>query len=290
MSYNEITKYSSPNYSQGRGGKKIDKLVIHWWGDPNQNPSTSGVVNWLCNPAAGTSAHFVVSGTNREVYQIVDDTNTAWHAGDFTANQTSLGIECDPRCRDEDYDTIAELIADLWRYYGKLPLVPHNRFTSTRCPGNYDLARLEREAQEKFNPTPKPPVNPHKDVPAAIKLPVAIKFISKLQKTEVWDLDTNPNYKSVKTLSLGEEFNAYAKIEFNGAVYYQTEYAYSKKNKTGVNSADLALYVPPAPEPVPPVIVPPVPTVDYGKENNTLLKQIWEALKKLLNVFNLKDK
>lgn len=278
MAYNEITNRNSPNYTKGRGGKKIDKIVIHWWGDPNQNPSTGGIVNWLCNPAAGVSAHFVASGTNREVYQLVNDADTAWHAGDWNANQTSLSIECDPRCRDEDYDVVAELIADLWKYYGKLPLEPHNKFTSTRCPGNYDLNRLKSLAEEKLNPTPLKPVNPHKPVPNAVKLDKPTKYIAKLQKTEVWDLDTNPNYQSVKSLSLGEEFVAYAKIDFNNATYYQTEYAFTKKNKTGVNSNDLVLYVKPEekPEPV-------EPPIDYGKENNDLLKQILAIVQAILS-------
>ena len=293
MAYNENNSKNSPNYSPGRSGNRVDKLVIHWWGDPNQNPTADGVANWLCNPAAGTSAHFVITGTNRMVYQIVDDADTAWHAGDWKANLTSLGLELDPRCRDEDYDVAAEVIADLWRYYGKLPLYPHNKFTSTRCPGNYDLNRLHRLAEEKLNPTPPAPVNPHKDVPAAVKLPKAIKFISKLQKTEVWDLDTNPNYKSVKTLSLGEEYNAYAVFNFNDAKYYQTEYAFDKKNKTGVNSVDLVPYVEPEQPVEQPVVVP--PTVikrpvddkpDYSRENNSLLKWIIETIKR---IFNIKD-
>lgn len=156
MAYKEITSRNSPNFTSGRQGKKIDKIVIHWWGDPNTKPSTLGVVNVLCNPSRQASAHFVVSGTNREVYQIVNDKDTAWHAGDWNTNLTSLGIECDPRCRNEDYDVIAEVIADLWKYYGKLPLYPHKKFMATRCPGNYDLNRLAKLAEEKLNPKPKP--------------------------------------------------------------------------------------------------------------------------------------
>lgn len=149
--YNELTSSNSPNYTAGRGGNKIQSITIHWWGDPAQSPSAEGVVNWLCNPAAQVSAHLVVTGTGRRVWQLVNDQDTAWHAGNWTGNQTSIGIECDPRCRDEDYDTIAEVIADLWRYYGKLPLRGHNSWVATRCPGNYDLGRLQRLAEVKLS-------------------------------------------------------------------------------------------------------------------------------------------
>lgn len=149
MAYNYITQYDSPNYTAGRQGNNISSITIHWWGDPSQNPSFEGVTAWLCNPAAQVSAHYVVTGTDRRVACIVDPSNIAWHAGNWVGNQTSIGIECDPRCRDEDYDVIAELVAELRKTYGDLPLRPHNSWTSTSCPGNYDLGRIDRMAREK---------------------------------------------------------------------------------------------------------------------------------------------
>ena len=46
MSYEYITKYDSPNYTEGRQGNKISEIVIHHWGIDGQ--SFNGVVNWLC--------------------------------------------------------------------------------------------------------------------------------------------------------------------------------------------------------------------------------------------------
>ena len=43
--------------------------------------------------------------------------------------------------------TAAALIADLRAVYGNLPLSPHRRWTSTQCPGNWDLGRLDRLAR-----------------------------------------------------------------------------------------------------------------------------------------------
>ena len=165
--YNYITNRNSPNFTKGRTAK-ISTIIIHWWNDPAKNPTTGGVVNWLCNPASKVSAHYVISGTNREVYHLVDNANTAWHAKQ--ANPFSIGLELDPRCRDEDYDVAAEVIANIWRFYGRLPLAPHKKYVKgTRCPGNYDLARLEREADAKMGNEPvKPPVAPTKPTPAPV--------------------------------------------------------------------------------------------------------------------------
>ena len=150
--YNEITNRSSPNYWAGGNTKK--GITIHWWGDPAQNPTAEGIVNWLCNPASQVSAHFVITGTGRRVWQLVNDDDRAWHA--LSGNASTIGMELDPRCRPEDYDVAAEVIADLWRAYGKLPLYPHKHFVNTACPGNYDLGRLQALAESKLNGTAPP--------------------------------------------------------------------------------------------------------------------------------------
>ena len=286
MAYNEITNRSSPNF--WKGGNTIQGLTIHHWGDPAQNPTAEGVVNWLCNPASQVSAHFVITGTGRRVWQLVNDRDRAWHA--LAGNQSTLGLELDPRCRDEDYDVAAEVIADLWRYYGKLPLYPHKHFVATACPGNYDLGRLQRLAEQKLNP-PKPapaPANPSKPVPAAEKLPKPLDFKAKLDKTHVWDLTTNPNYKAATTLKKGAGFRAYAQIKFNNSVYYVTEYSYTKGLKNGVNAVDLEAVLPPEPPKVPsPEPKPEAPVVekpDYEEINKrvtaleSLVKKITDFL------------
>ena len=287
MAYNEITNRTSPNFWRGRSAK-ISGLTIHHWGDPATNPTAEGVVNWLCNPQSQASAHFVVTGTGRRVWQLVNDADTAWHA--TAGNPSTIGLELDPRCRNEDYDVAAELIADLWRHYGKLPLYPHRYWNATACPGNYDLARLQREAENKLNPPKPAPANPTKPVPSATKLPKALQFTAKLDKTNVWDLTTNPNYKAVKTLAKGEGFTAYAQIEFNGSVYYVTEYSYGKGIKSGINSVDLQPVVPkpdPKPEPTPsPEPAPELPVAekpDYAEENNRLIKQILQLVQFLVD-------
>ena len=142
--YKYITKYTSPN--QNARNRKIAGITCHWWGTPTgQNPE--GIVSWLCDKRAGTSAHYVVS--ENTVWCIVDPDRRAWHAGNSKANHDQIGIELDPNMsrRAATEKTAAALIADLRAVYGNLPLSPHRRWTSTQCPGNWDLGRLDRLAR-----------------------------------------------------------------------------------------------------------------------------------------------
>ena len=142
--YTYITKFTSPN--QNARNRKIAGITCHWWGTPTgQNPE--GIVSWLCDKRAGTSAHYVVS--ENTVWCIVDPDRRAWHAGNSKANHDQIGIELDPNMsrRAATEKTAAALIADLRSVYGNLPLSPHRRWTSTECPGNWDLGRLDRLAR-----------------------------------------------------------------------------------------------------------------------------------------------
>lgn len=155
MAYKFLTQYDSPNYTpaaQTRSvwgvDRQIKHIAIHWWGDPNQNPTFEGVIATLCNPARQASANFVATGTDRRVACIVGPADNSWATN--SDNPYSISIECDPRCRPEDYDVVGELIAELRATYGDLQLVPHKQFIATTCPGNYDLNRLNQVAATKI--------------------------------------------------------------------------------------------------------------------------------------------
>ena len=158
-SYKYITSRTSPNRSS-RKGHKVASITVHWWGNP-VGQKIGGIVDWLCNPRAGASAHYVVSGDT--VYCIVDPDQKAWHSGSNRGNLTSIGLELDPNAsmRESTEKTAAALIADLRATYGDLPLSPHRRWTSTQCPGDWDLARLDRLARgQKLAPRPAPAPKP----------------------------------------------------------------------------------------------------------------------------------
>ena len=139
--YKYITKYTSPN--QNARNSRIKSITIHHWGSRGQK--FDNVVHWLCQKRAGTSAHYVVEAG--KVACIVDPDRRAWHAGNSRGNHESIGIECRPEATDGDYATVAALVADLRAVYGNIPLKRHKDWTSTACPGVWDIAKIDRLAR-----------------------------------------------------------------------------------------------------------------------------------------------
>lgn len=153
--YTFLTQFNSPNYTPASEARSvwgrprtIEAIAIHWYGDPMTNPTFEGVVNYLCRPNGSSSAHFVATGTGRRVACLIDLADASWAT--LSANPYTISIECDPRCRPEDYDVVGELVAELRATYGNLPLVPHKQFGQTACPGNYDLNRINQVASTKI--------------------------------------------------------------------------------------------------------------------------------------------
>lgn len=131
------------------GGNRMEVILIHWWGDPAQNPTLEGVVNHLKNPAPGgdpkkaVSAHYVVS--DETTVQLAEETDRPWHA--LQANDFAIGIELNPNTPGNTYKTVGELVREIRKRRGNLPLRPHSYYVKTQCPGTIDLARIDKEAK-----------------------------------------------------------------------------------------------------------------------------------------------
>ena len=161
--YEYITRYTSPNFSTVRN-RKIDLIVIHHWGILGQRFLTP--VNWLCRPNGSSSAHYVVE--SGRVACLVAPKHVAWHAGNWPANVRSIGIECRPEATPGDFETVAQLIAELRNTYGYLPLAPHKQFQSTACPGKWEamLSALDARAEQLRGKASKAPA---KNVGTSVK-------------------------------------------------------------------------------------------------------------------------
>jgi N-acetylmuramoyl-L-alanine amidase len=85
--------YQSPHFD-ARKEPIIDMLVLHY----TDMLTTQAAIDHLCAAASKVSAHYVV-GEDGEVYQLVDETMRAWHAGESywrgaaSVNGRSIGIE-----------------------------------------------------------------------------------------------------------------------------------------------------------------------------------------------------
>ena len=88
----------------------------------------------------------------------MSEDDTAYHAGVFSVNQRSIGIEHEagPAMPPTDalYTASAGLHADIARRYGLdlavgTTVLPHHAIVPTECPGTLDLDRIVREALQE---------------------------------------------------------------------------------------------------------------------------------------------
>ena len=149
----------SPNFTSGRSGRKIIAIVNHITAG-----AFPGCLNWLCNITSSASAHYLITRTG-DVYQLVRESDTAWHAGiarkptwrlhDGTnPNKRTLGIEHEcisgGELTEAQYQATLQLQRELCAKYG-IPadrdhIIGHceiNPVDRPECPGkDFPWARL----------------------------------------------------------------------------------------------------------------------------------------------------
>lgn len=86
--------------------------------------SYAGAISWFQNPSARVSAHYVLRSSDGEITQMVRHKDIAWHAGNWTYNTQSIGLEhegwvSDPRWfTDAMYRASANLTRYICNQYG----------------------------------------------------------------------------------------------------------------------------------------------------------------------------
>jgi N-acetylmuramoyl-L-alanine amidase len=81
-----VVSAPSPNHAS-RQGNAIQYLILH-----NTDGPGKGSLATLRDPSIQRSAHYMVD-RDGTIYQLVDDSQTAWHAGNKPINQQSIGVE-----------------------------------------------------------------------------------------------------------------------------------------------------------------------------------------------------
>lgn len=168
MSITWHEQLSSPPSIVGPVNRK-DFIAIHWYGDPR----TAGDVHATARYLAGvTHASVNYVAGDGHVYCLVNPTQVAYGQGDGAngyGNNFGISIECDPRMKPIDLETVAHVIAKIRKDFGQnFPLRPHNDFTLTQCPGVWagkfqwlsDRANQINSgvAAGPVNPVPVPPI------------------------------------------------------------------------------------------------------------------------------------
>ena len=160
----DVYRLINKHYTPGRGGQQIKYIVRH---------HNAGILTidgcWEVWQTREASAHYQVENSGR-IGQLVNDSDTAWHAANQLRNQQSIGIEhanCGGANQDWPIsDTVikqgARLAAALCRYYnlgrpeyGK-NIKDHKETGQTSCPyhlaagGKYHQAWMD-EAQRFYD-------------------------------------------------------------------------------------------------------------------------------------------
>lgn len=108
--------------------------------------SYSGAISWFRNPASNVSAHYVLRSSDGQVTQMVRERDIAWHAGVWSFNQTSVGIEHEATSLSTAWytDALYRSSAQLTRYLTAKYAIPRTRSwivghketgAATSCPG-----------------------------------------------------------------------------------------------------------------------------------------------------------
>jgi hypothetical protein len=272
MSYQLLPFKQSPNYTPGPQTKAfygrprtIEFGAGHWWDDPTRFPSFSGVVATLMNAARQASAHAVVG--DGVVQPLVRPEDTSWATG--SANPFTVSIETDPQIiymwwgggdkakARRIFDTLAEYIADMgWH---NLAWKPHKTWMNTGCnPIDWGAVMAEAKAvwQRKYG-TPATPPAPANATIEWVKLPQPVEYVANKQPTKLWNFnqtDWAGFGNGVKDFNKGDHIVIVGKgINKNlNREYLVTQYSFDKKITNGFSTADLDVYVPPAPAPVVP--------------------------------------
>ncbi len=155
----DVKYIQSPNYISRRNNKKIIAIVDHITAG-----SADGALSWLCNPSSQASAHYLVTKAG-QIFQLVNDEDTAWHAGivnqpnwplyDGTnPNRYTIGIEHEclsgGELTEAQYQATLELHRQLIAKFGisidQDHIIGHYRIDSVNrpnCPGpNFPWERL----------------------------------------------------------------------------------------------------------------------------------------------------
>lgn len=139
----------SPNFTRGRNGKKIIAIVNHITAG-----LMPGTLSWLKNSKAQASAHYLVT-KGGQIFQLVKDEDTAWHAGivnkpnwplydGSNPNRYTIGIEHE--CMSGGELTEQQYQATLWLHkqlvakHGILVdadhIIGHNRIDRVNRPND----------------------------------------------------------------------------------------------------------------------------------------------------------
>ncbi len=161
---NAIQKFivTDSNWDSGRGGHMVTGIVLH-----TMVGNTSGSQARFNDPASQVSVHYGIS-LDGSIHQWVEEADTAYQAGNYTINQTTIGIEHSDNSNPNDsvrtqaeYDSSSDLVADICKRY-QIPCDTDHIFLhkdvidtsvypgGTACPDGLDTNKIISMAAAKL--------------------------------------------------------------------------------------------------------------------------------------------
>lgn len=151
------------NYTPGKQGYTPEGVYVHTYNGKGRN-----LENWFNNVLAQVSATASVVDTG-DIYEYLDDMDTAWANGNWDANLKFLslehwdnGVPSDKVRTNELYEASAQWIASKYKKFNwdkeNMGLIkPHWEAASTGCPGALDIDRIRARVYEILHPAPAIP-------------------------------------------------------------------------------------------------------------------------------------
>lgn len=149
-----ITDFDENAFNKDSNRNEIDRIVIHHNAGTNDDAARR---TWYVSTGIGTSAHYQV--TPDKIWGCVGENYVAYHAGDYSMNQRSIGIEHlndkgEPEwtIAEGTYENSAKLIAEICER-NNIPIdrehiIGHKEVASTQCPGGIDIDKLIEMAKK----------------------------------------------------------------------------------------------------------------------------------------------
>lgn len=138
-----ITWIGTPNFTSGREGNIVQKIIIHW-----MDGNIASADATFQDVTRQTSAHYGIEDST--VHQYVHEEDTAWHSGDWQTNLTSIGIEHSAQpgrdASEATYQTSIALCSDICRRYqlNENDIYRHSDIIATECPGTIDIEQIKQ--------------------------------------------------------------------------------------------------------------------------------------------------
>lgn len=143
------TEYTTADGRFDSNRSAINLIVLH----STAGSLASAVSLFGSTPPAGkeTSAHYIIDNQGN-LHAGLEEYLVAYHCGNYSKNQSSIGIEhvdegADKKIHtDAQYNLSYKLVADICKFYN-IPcdaahIVPHSSITATACPNGLDVTRI----------------------------------------------------------------------------------------------------------------------------------------------------